>query len=52
MSKVYIVWYINTELGKTGIWGIYSTVEKAEDMIRIIREDFDYTAWWHEETVE
>lgn len=52
MDKVYIVWYRNTEIGKTGIWGIYSDPGKAEEMVEYIDREWDWMAWWNEEIVQ
>ena len=52
MDKVYIVWHTNMELGKTGIWGVYSDPDKAEDMVAYIDEKWGWPAWWNEEVVQ
>lgn len=36
MNKVYIVWYQNAKLGKTGIWGVYFDPDKAEETVAYI----------------
>ena len=52
MEKVYIVWYRNTEIGKTGIWGVYSDPGKAEEIAAYIDIEWDWPAWWNEEIVQ
>ena len=52
MDKVYIVWYTNTELGNTGIWGVYSNSAKAEEMAAYIDTEWGWPAWWNAEVVQ
>lgn len=52
MEKIFIVWYHNEELDKTGIWGIYSDTNKAETVIQYIKANWGYRAWWNEEEVQ
>lgn len=52
MDKIYIVRYIDTKLGKTGIWGVYSDPDKAEDMVAYIDTKLGWPAWWNEEVVQ
>lgn len=46
---VYVVSY-ESSMGK-GIWGIYSTSEKADAMVNEIKTYFGYNAWYSAEEV-
>ena len=46
---VYTVWY-ESAMGK-GLWGIYSTAEKADAMVIEIKTEFGYNAWYNTEEV-
>ena len=52
MDKVYIVRYQNAEIGRTGIWGVYSDPGKAEEIVAYIDAKWGWLAWWNEEIVQ
>ena len=47
--KVYLVWYKRT-FG-TMLWGVCRTVEKAKELVEMIKKDYGCYADWTDETL-
>ena len=53
IMKVYVVWY-KAQFGEqfgTAMWGIYTTMQKAQNQIEILKKDFGYYECWINEEI-
>jgi hypothetical protein len=50
MQKVYIVWFVN-ENGRHAMWAVYANEEQAAEKVEMLKQDYNYKAWYNEERV-
>ena len=50
MQKVYIVWFVN-ENGRHAMWAVYASEEHAAEKVEMLKQDYNYKAWYNEERV-
>lgn len=50
MLKVYIVWFVN-ENDRHAMWAVYASEEQAAEKVEMLKQDYNYKAWYNEERV-